>query len=213
MQAALAETLLPGENGEEDVDAQARVEKNNSADPTVANAGLTEIESKPLQPNGSSVDNTASAVPEQASIDVLAANATAEEQWDSKNTPTEGLGESFEMIPRNAAEVEPKSVPGSASSLTPTASQKNNAKSWADDNPVDPPMPRDGARPTPNGNDGFREVHHGRGGRSRGGYHGDFRGGFRGRYRGDGSGYRNRGYRGRGGGFRGGPRGRDNANT
>ena len=214
MQAALAETMLPEENGGDDVDAQVRIEKNDYVDPTVANAGLTEIESKPFQPNGSSVDNaTSSVVPEQATIDVLAANATAEEQWDSKITPTEGLGESFEMVPRNSSDVETKPAAIPASSSTPSTLRTNNAKSWADDNPVDPPMARDGHRNIPNGNDGFREVHHGRGGRNRGAHHGDFRGGFRGRYRGDGSGYRSRGYRGRGGGFRGGPRGRDNTNA
>ena len=212
MQAALAETMLPEENGE-DVDATAQAEKHTTVDPTVANAGLTEIESKPLQPNGPAIENTTSTAPEQASIDSSAANVTAEEQWDSKFTTTEGLGESFEMVPRNTSEIETKPVTASTSSLGPVPVQRSNTQSWADDNPTEPPLAREGAKVVSNGNDGFREVHHGRGGRSRGGYHGDYRGGFRGKFRGDGLGYRNRGYRGRGGGYRGGFRGRDNANT
>lgn len=212
MQAALAETMLPEENGE-DVDMSPQVEKSTTVDPTVTNAGLTELETKPLQPNGPVLENTPSAAPEQASIDSFAANATAEEQWDSKIMASEGLEESFEMVPRNNSDIEAKPITTLTSSSGPESIQRSNTHSWADDHPAEPPLAREGAKVVPNGNDGFREVHHGRGGRSRGGYHGDYRGGFRGKYRGDGSGYRNRGYRGRGGGYRGGFRGRDNANT
>ena len=212
MQAALAETLLPDENGE-DVDTNAQAEKSTTVDPTVANAGLTEIESKPLQPNGSIMENNTSTVPEQASVDSLAANATAEEQWDSKITTSEGLGESFEMVPRNNSEIETKPIAISTSSSGLGSIQRNNTHNWADDHPAEPPLAREVVKVVPNGNDGFHEVHHGRGGRSRGGYHGDYRGGFHGKPRGDGPGYRNRGYRGRGGGHRGGFRGRDKTNT
>ena len=201
MHAALAETNLTGDNSGEDNGVAAHAE-DKVADPTIANAGLTEIEAKPLQTNGLDTENSAVAISEQASIDPGAANATAEEQWDSKITSAEGLGESFEIVSKNGAEAESKPIPLS----------NKSTQSWADDNPVDPPVARDTSRVMANGNDGFREVHHGRGGRGRGSYYGDYRGGYRGRYRGDNSGYRNRGYRGRGG-FRGGGRGRDNSNT
>ena len=141
--------------------------------------------------------------PAAASTGDEAANAAAENQWDTKAPGSEDpLAESFEMVPRDPAETESPSVPAPIQST----------QSWADDAAE---MEASGA--TMNGNDGFHEVHHRSGGRGRGGFHGDNRGGFRGRgprgegrgrgrggFRGDRGG---EGYRGRGG-FRGG-RGRD----
>lgn len=138
-------------------------------------------------------------------VDTGAANAAAEEQWDKQPSGSDDpLAESFEMVPRDLAETE---TPHAVAPIT-------SIQSWADDTP-------EPAAPTPaasNGNDGFHEVTHNRGGRARGGPQGEGRGGYRGRGgpRGDhrgggrGRGEGRGGYRGRGGprgDFRGGPRG------
>ncbi len=181
-------------------------------DPTITNAGLTEIDDKAIPyRNGEAPDQDTATVPIQATIDSGGANAAAEENWDPKEPGSDDMGESYEIIPKDPAETENNAAPATAVSST---------QSWADDAPVDPPMIAQ-PPPTTNGNDGFHEVHHNRGGRGRGGgyseYRGDHRGGYRGRGgpRGEGGPYRGRGgyrgdrggeggYRGRG---RGGPRG------
>ena len=126
------------------------------------------------------------------------------------------------MVPQDPAETESPAVPA----------PNNNTQSWADDTPEpvapEPAAPEPAApelaapvtapvaTPAANGNDGFHEVHHGRGGRGRGGFQGEGRGGYRGRGgpRGEGRGRSGRGrggdgsYRPRGrGGYRGGDRG------
>jgi hypothetical protein len=148
-----------------------------------------------------------STVPVQSDIDAGAANEAAAEGWDAKlSAPGEGA-DSWIEIPRDPAETE--------TGLAATPEDVNAKESWADDHPVSVPS-GPAANGAPGGNDGFREVHHSRGGRGRGGHQGDYvrGGGFRGRggYRGDrggeGGGYRGRGgYRGDRGG-EGGYRGR-----
>ncbi|KAI9777480.1 MAG: hypothetical protein M1835_005232 [Candelina submexicana] len=200
-------------------------------DPTVVNAGLTEIDN-PMMPDGGNVEhNETPTVIEQSTIDAGAANAAAETQWDAKMSASAESGpDDWVSVPRDPAETE------TGTAATPAAFTNNSTQSWADDHPTEPVAPpTDFAEATPistnavtNG-DGFHEVHHsrgGRGGRSRGAFRGG-EGGYRSRggYRGDRhergdrggeGGYRGRGgyrgervgeggYRGRGrGGFRGG---------
>lgn len=161
-------------------------------DPTVAHAGLTEIND--VQPTNGHMEQDSSSAPPASSIDTGAANTAAEEQWDKPTSADDTMGESFEMVPRDPTETESPAAAAPISSV----------QSWADDTPEAPAA----AAATPsNGNDGFSEVQHNRGGRGRGSFQGEGRGGYRGRggQRGDG---RGRGGRGRGrGDFRGGPRG------
>ncbi|KAE8825285.1 hypothetical protein HRS9139_08395 [Pyrenophora teres f. teres] len=157
------------------------------SDPTIANAGLTEIDAGAKPVNGTTED--ASVAPAASSIGA-GANAAAEAQWDKPATGGDDpLTESFEMIPRDPAETE---TPHVAAAVTST-------QSWADDTPEPSAAP---AAPA-SGNDGFSEVTHNRGGRGRGGHPGGDRGGYRGRGRGGPRG-EYRGGRGRGRGeFRG----------
>ncbi|KAF2878394.1 hypothetical protein BDV95DRAFT_20672 [Massariosphaeria phaeospora] len=206
-QAALEETPFAAEEAWVDEVAQAQPAppeteppSAGSTDPTIVNAGLTELGDGDIIPNGEGSVDTVNA-PAAASVDTGAANAAAEEQWDKQpSSANDPLTESFEMVPRDPAETE------TAAAVAPV----NSVQSWADDTPEHMPT---AAPTTTNGSDGFHEVQHNRGrgrgspqGEGRGGYRG--RGGSRGEYRGRGRG-RGRGgdFRGsRGGGFRG-PRG------
>ncbi|KAH0555892.1 hypothetical protein GP486_006163 [Trichoglossum hirsutum] len=145
-----------------------------------------------------------SAAPTQSDVDASAANEAAAEGWDAKLSASGEGAESWVEIPREPAETE-----------TGTPADTNTKESWADDHPVSAPT-GPAANGTPSGNDGFREVHHSRGGRGRGGHQNEYirgggfrgRGGSRGDRGGEGGGYRGRGgYRGDRGG-EGGYRGR-----
>lgn len=174
-------------------------------DPTVAHAGLTEIDN-PTEPatNGVSSHVDTPNVPDAANIDAGAANAAAGTNWDAKQSVTGEEG--WVEIARDPTETDTGNI------ATPAA-LTNNTQSWADQ--VDQ-MPQPAyTQPPTEGGDGFREVqpHRGRGrgrgsrgfrgdrgegGRGRGGHRGDRGGGVDGERRG----------RGRGGGHRGGNRGR-----
>ncbi|KAF2097515.1 hypothetical protein NA57DRAFT_77772 [Rhizodiscina lignyota] len=168
-------------------------------DPTVAHAGLTEIDTVTQIPNGTEaadVTDTPQAPPEASAGDD-AANAAGESQWDTKAPGDEDpLAESFEMIPRDPAETESPHEPAPVQST----------QSWADDAAE---MEANTIKTVnTNGSDGFHEVHHRAPARGRGGPQGDNRGGYRGRGgpRGEGRGRGRGGFRGdRGGdGYRGG---------
>ncbi|KAF2744314.1 hypothetical protein M011DRAFT_170515 [Sporormia fimetaria CBS 119925] len=176
----------PPEESAEHTDSPTAV-----TDPTIANAGMTELQDSAVTAGEQVQDASA---PAATSVDNGAANAAAEEHWDkTASSPTEPLAESFEMIPRNPQETETSAPPAAVGST----------QSWADDahEAAAAPAPAPAAA---SGNEGFSEVHHGRAsGRGRG----DGRGGYRGRGgpRGEG---RGRGGRGRGrGDYRGGQRG------
>lgn len=199
-QAALEEAPFAAEEAWVDEVAQSQAAAPETeategvTDPTIANAGLTEIDASAV-PMGEKVSQETSAAPAASSIEPQAANAAAEAQWDKQATGGDDpLSESYEMVPRDPAETE---TPAATAPVTST-------QSWADDTP-------EPAAPAP-GNDGFSEVHHNRG-RGRGGHSGGDRGGYRGRGRGGPRGeYRGRGrgrgeFRGPRGGFRGPPRG------
>ena len=164
------------------------------SDPTVMNAGLTEINAAgDVHLNGVGEHSDPAKVPDPSSAVTGAANAVAEASWDNKLSQSMTSGpDGFELVevPRDPAETE--------TGLNATPAAATTTQSWAEDVPTEA-----APAPTP-ANDGFHEVHHGRG-RGRGGY-GEFRGG---RGRGRGEGFRGRGgYRGDRGGRGGrGPRG------
>lgn len=177
----------------------------DGTDPTIAHAGLTEL--NPPTTNGlpKSHDLTS---PAQGGTGDASANQSAN-TWDTTTSGAEkdgGLEDSFEMVPRPNEEVD---TPAPAA-----AEQPQQSTSWADDTPAfEPPagnqageswdvkapgqqdatpvVPTNGTPAAAAADDGFHEVP----GRHRG------RGGFRGG-RGDGE------FRGRGRGGRGGERGR-----
>ncbi|KAF2002447.1 hypothetical protein P154DRAFT_561935 [Amniculicola lignicola CBS 123094] len=175
-----------------------------STDPTIANASLTEISAGDTTIHGAEEAVETTSAPAATSIGAGASNAAADDQWDKQGTGSDDpLAESFEMVPRDPAEVDSPPVPA------PVAS----TQSWADD--AEQHAPASAPAPPNGGNDGFHEVQHNRGGRGRGapfrgpprGGRGDGRGDGRGRGRGRGDYRGGRGGPRGGGGFRGGPRG------
>ncbi|KAI1659357.1 hypothetical protein F4813DRAFT_354746 [Daldinia decipiens] len=191
-------TLFAAEAAAESTEAP--VETTNGTDPTVAHAGLTEIDSTgvtaPLT-NGhtEATPTSAPGVPENADVGDDAANAAAESQWDANNDLSASISqEEWVKVPRDPTETE--------TGLTATPASTGNVQSWADEQPENPPESR---APT-EANDGFHQVQRNRprgdreggwrGGRGRGDYRGGWRGHGEGRGRGRG--------RGRGGMVRGG---------
>ncbi|KAK0651641.1 hypothetical protein B0T16DRAFT_426409 [Cercophora newfieldiana] len=167
--------------------------KEPEADPTVVNAGLTEIEegSAATLTNGHTEEPaTTESAPSNADVTDNAANAAGESQWDTGNVNDLTMSQEWVDVKAEAAEAE------NAFAAAPVAAP-TNSQSWADDHPEAHEVP---AAAT-DSNDGFHQVQRNRGNRE-GGYRG--RGGDRGGYRGRG-GHRGDG-RGRGRG-RGGDRG------
>ena len=179
-------------------------------DPTIANAGLTEIDGQPEQaPNGVSNHVDTPSVPDASNIDAGAANAAGGNNWDAKVNVSGG--DDWVQVDRDPAETE--------TGMDATPAAMTSTQSWADDVPREAPLSHTEVSSNGNGAaDGFREVQHHRGGRGRGGEHrggerrgrggfrGDREGGGRGRggFRGDrGGGEGGHRGRGRGGGFRG----------
>lgn len=169
------------------------------SDPTIANAGLTELE----DPTTTELINGTSKIaieeeiaPPATSIDADASNATGA-SWDPTKTQ-EDLERSYEIVPRTNTE----------STVAPSEPMK---ESWADI-PQDSPPAETAANGKAPSSDGFEEVKHHHGGRGPRGHHGGQRGGgdrgsrggrgrggFRGDYRGDSRGRGPRGgFRGRG---------------
>ena len=166
-----------------------------ATDPTVAHAGLTEIDT-PAEPTSNGhfnhVEN--SQAPEASFIDAGAANTAAENNWDVKASVSSEQNDWVE-VPRDPAETD--------TGVAATPAAMTSTQSWAEDVPPEPPT---NAQPNINeAGDGFHEVQHHRGGRGRGGQ-GEHRAGGRGGRgfrgdRGEGGGRGRGGYRGdRGGG-------------
>lgn len=176
-------------------------------DPTIANAGLTEIDAgtdtalTAALTNGHSDESHVEATIPNADLGDSAANAAAENQWDSGND----LAASQEWVD---VKVPIESPQTETAPSAPTATITTTTPSWADDHPVPSPSETQAATPTPaaaaDPNDGFQSVQR-RGGNNRDsgfrGHRGRGRGGL-----GRGDGYRGRGRGGSRGGARGGPR-------
>ncbi len=179
-------------------------------DPTVANAGMTELDSvaEPAS-NGVAHHVDTPSVPDASNIDAGAANAAgADPGWEAKlSESTQSGPDGWVEVTRDPAETD------TGTDATPAA--MNSTQGWAEDVPAEnqsSTYPSGAAGPPEGGSDGFNEVRRGRGradGQRRRG-RGEYRG--RGGDRGGEGGYRGRGgYRGdrgdRGGG-EGGYRGR-----
>ena len=181
------------------------------ADPTIAYAGLTELEdtdSTPTATNGAPEAERMTG-PDQSSVTAEAANAVAESNWDAQAsvlTNESGAGEGWVEVPRDPGETD--------TGVTATPASVHGGNSWAEEVTEVTEIEEQAAAE----NDGFEQVvHHANRDRGRGrGRGGDFRGrgrgdvfrGGRGRGdRGDGGERRGGRGRGRGDGFRGGNRG------
>ncbi len=185
---AWAEDVAQSEPAPPSVETEEPPAPVAATDPTVAHAGLTEIDTE-AQPSSNGVAHhiDTPSVPDASNIDAGAANAAAETNWGAKMSASGEAGpDGWVEIPRDPAETE------TGNAATPAAMA--GTQSWAEDVPSEPtPAPASFAEGAPaNGGDGFHEVHHGRG-RGRGEHRG---GGGRGRG--------NRGDRGGEGGYRGG---------
>jgi hypothetical protein len=186
------------------------------SDPTIANAGLTELDAPSATAMIVNHEEAYDAgIPANAGFGDGAANAAAEANWDANNELS--TSQEWVEIPRDATETD--------TGITATPAAPSNVQSWADDQPDSPEVRnyfslarqlpdfifeyifmlvlllsrilansntiQTAPTPVANPNDGFHEVQ-----RSRGGNRGDGQGRGRGGGRGNG--------RGRG---RGGPRG------
>lgn len=202
----------------ESTNAAVESKQEPTTDPTISNAGLTEVDDGSAAPltNGhhhhpqaaassSSSSSAAGGALGNADVGDSAANAAGESQWDTTATQTD-LTASQEWvdvkIPREPSETE--------TGLAATPAAPANTQSWADDHPEASAAAAEAAAPSaapaaaPPADDGFQSVQ----GRQRGNREGGGEGGGRGGWRGRG-GYRGRGgFRGEGRGRgRGGPRG------
>ncbi|RYP10826.1 hypothetical protein DL764_000448 [Monosporascus ibericus] len=182
---------------------EAPVESSEAVttDPTVAHAGLTEIDStSAAAPLTNGHTESTPDTPANADVADNAANAAAESQWDANNDVSPPQ-EEWVKIPRNPTETE--------TGLTATPAETGNVQSWADEHPEHPPQAAAAAATATDANDGFHQVQRNRPrGHEREGSHGGWRGRGRGGYRGRGGhGGEGRGRgRGRGGQGRGGRR-------
>ncbi len=161
-----------------------------STDPTIANAGRTELEdTMTYQKTDEPTEADTRAPPEQSSTTADAANAVAARSWDPQASMTSDSpsGEGWVEVPRDPAETD------TGVAATPIA--LHNSTSWAEEVNADAAA----EQKTTGENEGFEQViHHQNRGRGRG-QRGDFRGrGRGGDQRGRGRGDRERGDRERG---------------
>ncbi|KAI4746163.1 hypothetical protein E4T50_03507 [Aureobasidium sp. EXF-12298] len=209
-QAAVGFGAFPGEETAqeeapvESTDAPTVQPEDPSSDPTIAHAGLTEL-NQPAEEEKPVV--AAEDLPiAEASIDDGSANKSAETQWDNAAATAgndEQLDDSFEMVPRPADETEAVHEPAQPQSTSSWADQ-TSANATATEAAAENNNITNGLASTDA--EGYQSVERrgGRGGQGRGGRggHGRGRGGPRGgprgnfRGRGDGQG---RGRGGRGG--------------
>lgn len=136
-------------------------------------------------------------------IDEGAANSAAITNWEISTTSADPMQDSWVSVPRPAEETA-KDFTSAASN--DTSNWGNSAATWGEGRTANgnPSSWADEAPELPS-NDGFREVHHHRGGRGRGGSGAEGRGGGRG---GRGRGGKAGEFRGKGRGGRGNARGR-----
>ncbi|KAI3398527.1 hypothetical protein diail_9051 [Diaporthe ilicicola] len=190
--APLYQTAAEAESETEPAEATGNIQ----TDPTVANAGLTEIDAgtDTALTNGHADEAAADSTIPNADVGDAAANAAGENQWDAGND----LAASQEWVEVQAP---PETLPTEGAPTVPVVTANTTGaattQSWADDHPEPSP---EASTPT-DPNDGFQSVQRRGGHRDGGNRDGGNRGG---RGRGRGGGFRGDGFRGRG---RGGPRG------
>ena len=100
------------------------------SDPTIANAGLTEVDAPPASNllNGHNPTSFAHDIPQNSGFGDGAANAAAEANWDQNNDLSNS--QEWVEVPRDAAETDTGVV------ATPAA--PSNIQSWADEQPDSP---------------------------------------------------------------------------
>lgn len=201
--SAEAASNIDNPEPQEPIESNSAVKEPAGTDPTLANAGLTELEDTTAIPIHTTEEPAADldvspVAPEQTSTTAEAANAVAESSWNpeaSITTENTQTGEDWVQVPRDPAETE-------TGAAAPAVQQSTS--NWADEAGAAAEARDTNATPE---NDGFSEVRRERGGRGRGGNRGgrghDGRG--RGRGRGD--------FRARGRGSRGAPRGAPQAQS
>lgn len=109
------------------------------SDPTIANAGLTELDDVATAPltNGhsdASAETAAVGIPQNSGIDEGASNAAADSHWDPSSDLTASQEWVDVKLPRDLAETD--------TGITATPAAAVAPQSWADDQP-DSPTPAD----------------------------------------------------------------------
>jgi len=136
--AALAQPTLPTidtiEPAEVDEEEEGTVVETTEypvqSDPTLANAGLTELDEPSVtQVNGTHEANfEIQGVPQNSGFGDGAANAAAEANWDNSNDLS--ASQEWVEVPRDASETD--------TGVTATPAAPSNVQSWADDQPDSP---------------------------------------------------------------------------
>lgn len=124
-----AEVDVPVESVDE-APAVETAEYPVQTDPTIANAGLTEIDNAAQaspSTNGHAAYD-AQGIPQNSGFGDGAANATAEANWDNSNDLS--ASQEWVEIPRDATETD--------TGVTGTPAAPSNTQSWADDQPENP---------------------------------------------------------------------------
>ncbi|TVY43896.1 hypothetical protein LOCC1_G003844 [Lachnellula occidentalis] len=100
------------------------------SDPTIANAGLTELDSPAVTSleNGTQESHEIQGVPQNSGFGDGAANAAAESNWDNTNDLSQS--QEWVEVPRDAAETD--------TGITATPAAPSNVQSWADEQPDSP---------------------------------------------------------------------------
>jgi len=100
------------------------------SDPTITNAGLTEIDhaaqASPLTNGRAAYD--AQGIPQNSGFGDGAANAATEANWDNSNDLS--ASQEWVEVPHDATETD--------TGVTATAAVPSNTQSWADDQPENP---------------------------------------------------------------------------
>jgi hypothetical protein len=113
-----------------EVPAAEAVEHPVQTDPTIANAGLTEIDEPvaAVLTNGHESTYETQGIPQNSGFGDGAANAAAEANWDNSNDLS--TSQEWVEVPRDATETD--------TGVTATPVAPSNVQSWADDQPDSP---------------------------------------------------------------------------
>jgi hypothetical protein len=130
IRALIAEMPTPQVEAEilEEPVAEPTSEYPVGSDPTIVNAGLTELDAPAMTNGHSTTTFETSGIPTNAGFGEGAANAAAEANWD----PATEMSTSQEWVevPRDATETD--------TGVTATPAAPSNVQSWADDQPDSP---------------------------------------------------------------------------
>jgi hypothetical protein len=138
--------VLPTEAVAEEEFASPAVETAEypvQSDPTIAHAGLTEIDTGTVTPLANGHDNTTaeatSGIPQNSGIDEGAANAAADSHWDT-NVDLSASQEWVDVsLMRETSETDTGLTATPAAPSNTQGWAAPNAQSWADDQPEESP--------------------------------------------------------------------------